>query len=232
MNHALTTRAAQWLAVPLTVLLLCGMGVAVAMRPGPGSAAGFHEAVQVASAIIPDRIGEWVGADTEIPPAARKLLKPNVIRTRQYRHERTGETVTLLFVQCRDARDLAGHYPPICYASAGWDADGRTPRTWEVGDHTIQGMSYGFVMTRPEGTSRMTIYNFMALPDGTMAPDMSEVYQVAADYTRRHYGAAQFQLVMPALMSQDRRDMIFHQFMNELIPLLDVLTSGLPQNAQ
>mgnify|MGYP007071125856 CR=1 FL=1 len=30
------------------------------------------------------------------------------------------EQVNVAVVQCRDARDMGGHYPPICYPGQGW----------------------------------------------------------------------------------------------------------------
>ena len=55
----------------------------------------------------------------EVPPEAQELLRPNAIFSRRF--QRPGEIgVHVLVVHCSDARDMIGHYPPICYPSSGW----------------------------------------------------------------------------------------------------------------
>ena len=56
--------------------------------------------------------------------------------------------MSFLLVQCRDARDLQGHWPPVCYRGQGWVQSAALPRSWEVQDLQVEGMQYDFLCDR------------------------------------------------------------------------------------
>jgi hypothetical protein len=59
----------------------------------------------------------------------------------------------------------------------------------------VRGMEYHFEsgsMLRP---NRTVVYNFFVLPGKGVVPDMDEVRAASGNYQRRHYGAAQIQVV-------------------------------------
>src|SRR5688572_23609198 len=126
------SRARRW-PIAVTLLLLGGIALDQALfRVPAANAAPYHALVQAAAAKIPFHIDTWFGTDIPVPPAATKLLKPNVIVSRRYAEMLTGRRVDFLLVQCTDARDIVGHYPPICYVTHGWTQESAEPRDWEV----------------------------------------------------------------------------------------------------
>src|SRR5262245_21230560 len=118
-------------AAPLLSLLLLGGIVADRwlFAVPSGDPRAYHESVRVVAARIPLRVGEWVGREIEPPEAAVSLLRPNAIRGVRFEHEATKEEVSLTLVQCRDARDMGGHWPPVCYPAHGWTLRGTQKTT-------------------------------------------------------------------------------------------------------
>ncbi|MDY7108295.1 MAG: exosortase-associated EpsI family protein, partial [Planctomycetota bacterium] len=110
--------AAPW----LSLLLLVALSQTLPNRVAPdGSAAARRVEIAAAMEGVPFFVGDWVGEDEAVPREAQKLLRPNAILSRRYRRP-GGTWLHLLVVHCSDARDMLGHYPPICYPSAGWVA--------------------------------------------------------------------------------------------------------------
>ena len=210
----------------LAVLLMLMMGAASFVRPGRGDAAPYHRAVADAASTIPQRIGDWVGTDVEAPREAIKLLNPNVLRSKRYINEKTGESATLLFVHCKDAGDMAGHYPARCYPTQGWIEVDRQPKDWHISGLTIEGSEYTFSLLRPEGTIRMVVDNFIIMPDGRTLRDIDGVYDAAADYKTHFYGAGQMQLLTEASMSDRRRNEVFHEIVGANMAVIDAVRSG------
>ena len=80
----------------------------------------YHDSIRKVANNIPYVVGDYVGQDIPIPQGAIELLKPNVIISRRYSNLNNGATVDLLFVHCKDAQDMLGHHPPVCYPAHGW----------------------------------------------------------------------------------------------------------------
>ena len=108
------------LALLLTVVLLAGFGAYKRTYPQPADAEPYLERVRQAVGDVPASFDEWHSRPIEIPADALDMLKPNAVLSRRYTHRDTGRSVNLLIVHCRTARDLVGHYPPVCYPSIGW----------------------------------------------------------------------------------------------------------------
>lgn len=200
-------------SIAATLVLLSAMAAARAVRPRPIDAAPYHQHVRQVAASLPRRIGDWVGTDTQVPPAAVEMLQPNVLIHREYRHLPSGRTASLLLVQCKDARDLAGHFPPVCYPAHGWRETRREPHDWHLDGQVIHGTLYGFQFRGAPGVRRMAVANFMVLPDGRTLRDMEGVQRAAADYTRHFLGAAQVQIVMDAAIGETQRDEAVEQLL-------------------
>ncbi len=187
---------------------------------------------------VPYVIGYWTGKKDEIPAAAQKLLRPNAILSRTYldndpaRYATRHREASLLIVQCRDSRDMVGHFPPICYRAHGKTQDEKAsgPRNWDVNGLVIPGYEYQFTQLFQGQTVRTTVYNFLIVPGSGIVRDMKGVEQAAEDYQQRYYGAAQFQVVFHGLASADRsreeRDEIFKTLMGPNTALIRALTSG------
>src|SRR4051812_11108984 len=92
-----------------TFALLCGIvGDRIRLDRNVVDAEAYHTRVRKVAANIPYHFGNWLGLDVPVPGSAVKLLKPNIIISRRFEEMRTGRQVTLLVVQCTDARDILG----------------------------------------------------------------------------------------------------------------------------
>src|ERR1700722_12212163 len=107
------------------VALMLGMIAENATHITPANAGPYHAAARLAVESIPTKIGSWSRKDEKIPREAIKLLRPNVICCWKYSdndvsHPRWYDRwASLLVDQCRDARDMNGHWPPNCYVNSG-----------------------------------------------------------------------------------------------------------------
>lgn len=214
------------LAVPAAALaVVIAMGLEQMTYATAKEAQPYHDAVAQAVNAIPMRIDVWVGQEVPVPPSALRLLQPNAICSRQYVDERTGRAVSLLVVHCRDARDMAGHYPPICYPSHGWTQ--RQSRRFSL-EGTPGGWAseYEFSMTLPTQSRLMTVMNVLVMPDGRLEGDISAIRDAASDYRTHFYGAGQIQLVFAQDVPATEREEIFEEFREALGPVLMAIGSG------
>ena len=214
------------LPILATLVLLAGVVVEGLARPNPANSEPFHRRVREASKGIQTTIADWHGVDVEVPPAAVALLRPNVILQRRYTNRKTGRRADFLLVQCQDARDMAGHYPPICYPSHGWNAAGTEPAQWKVEGRSITGVEYYFTRLHDGRDVGCYVRNLIILPTGNLVRDMDQVRAAASDYLRQFYGAAQIQVVIDADVPGAERDEIFAELIGPHLSLLDVLMSG------
>jgi hypothetical protein len=235
------------LAPPMmAATLLAGLTLEQGSYVKPQDVEPYHAAAHAAIERIPYTLaqGRWTGKDQPLPSAAQKLLRPNAVISRTYEDNQKTEfgsavsgrerSATLLIVQCRDSRDMLGHYPPRCYRSHGMEQKSAEPRDWKVGDMTIPGVEYGFEQKLIGQTYRTTVYNFFVVPGGKsnepLRRDMDAVRDAAEDYQQRYYGAAQFQVVFQGLSSADlprsERDDIFRTLIEPTIPVIKTLSSG------
>ena len=231
----------------MAATLLAGLSLEQRSYVKPQDVEPYHAKAKAAIDEIPFVLaqGRWTGREMPLPTAAQKLLRPNAVVSRTYEDNQKGElgaagtigrerVATLLIVQCRDSRDMLGHYPPRCYRSHGMEQKSAEPRNWVVGDLVIPGVEYGFEQKLVGQTYRTTVYNFFVVPGGrTHEPlrrDMDAVREAAEDYQQRYYGAAQFQVVFQGLSSADlprsERDDIFRTLIEPTIPVIKTLSSG------
>lgn len=181
----------------------------------PKDADPYHQRARQAIESFPYTVGYWTGSDENVPEAAIKLLRPNVILSRLYvdntpaMSARMDRRANLLIVQCRDSRDMLGHFPPVCYPAHGMTLQRKVPRDWQVGSITIPGMEYEFAQTSRGQTYRQVVYNFLIVPGTGIVRDMDGVSAAAEDYQQRFFGAAQFQVVMDAELPAEQRDEVF-----------------------
>jgi hypothetical protein len=171
-------------------------------------AADLDRQAQIVAACrdAPYRIGRrWVGKDIEVPPAAVRLLHTNAILSRRFERIGSGATVSLLLVHCTDIRDMGGHYPPVCYPSAGWTrVERELPHALElkVGGRAIPVRAYEFA--RLQGglrEVRIRVFNSFILPDGSLTPELGQIRSVAERRAVSARGIAQLQVVTTMDMS-------------------------------
>ena len=219
-------------APALSVFMLIGMMVERSSGVSQTSAAPYHARAKLAVESIPTSVGSWSARNEPMPREAMAILRPNVLRCLKYSDSDTTNPryydrwASLLVDQCFEARDMSGHYPPNCYVNSGEQLIYQAPRDWHVGDLTITGTEYHFRQTTATESTRTAVYNFLIVPDRGILRDMHEVDKAAQDYRRRFFGAAQFQLVMDADLSQPERDEIFKTLMEPCVPVIKTLMSG------
>lgn len=216
--------------------LLIGMVAESSSRVTPTDAAAYHKRAKTAVESIPMHIGTWSARQEPVPREALTILRPNVIACWKYVDNDTTNPrcydrwASLLVDQCKEARDMSGHYPPNCYRNSGQELIYQEPRDWQVNGMTIKGMEYHFRQTTATASTRTAVYNFLIVPSPIagkgMYRDISGVDKAAEDYQQRFFGAAQFQLVMDADLSQPERDEIFTTLMQPCVPVIKTLMSG------
>ena len=229
------------LAAPgLCAVLLIGMVAESSSRVTPTDAEPYHQRAKIAVESIPTRIGTWTARSEPIPREALTILRPNAIVSWKYVDSDTSNPrcydrwASLLVDQCKEARDMSGHYPPNCYRNSGQVQTFEAPRDWKVNGMTITGMEYHFRQTTATLSTSTAVYNFLIVPDvpgmpragGAIFRDITGVDRAAEDYQRRFFGAAQFQVVMDADLSQSERDEIFTTLMQPCVSVIKTLMSG------
>lgn len=257
-------------AFALTVLMLGGLFVFnLVYYPEPADAEPYHAEVREVLDYVPARITvKWperilnrldVGEnpavhrqtrqegysyeDRQTLRAAIELLRPNRIINRVYTSGLTGRSFTLLIVHCKQARDLAGHYPPRCYPGNGM-VQAAPPENWDYrlsSDIMIQGTIYTFRQRSIRAGMRtdqdlendprlkLSVYNFMVMPDGQIHRDMDAVYEVAYNQTRKFFGAGQIQIVIhhAHYPEREQRDALAETVVRDLRRQIEVMTQGI-----
>ena len=209
--------------------LLIGIYAEAKMRPTAASAEPYHAAAKAAIESIPQTVGTWSSRTAKEPEEAIKLLRPNKILCLQYFDNDTtkqfwqSRTATLLVVQCKEANDMSGHWPPNCYVNSGEEKIYEKPCDWTVGGLTIPGVEYHFQKITATRSQRTAVYNFLIVPGTGILRDMDGVRAAAGDYQRHYFGAAQFQLVMDADLPENVRSEIFQTLMEPCVPVIETL---------
>ncbi len=206
----------------LCILLLAGVGAHRVATRTPVDATAYHARVKAAVEEIPIDVGEWAGQLMEVPPAAVALLRPNALAGRSYRNEAGNRTITLAVIQCQDTRDMAGHYPPICYPANGWTLLQSEHITIPLDDHaTLPVTRYLFDRSSALETVQRWVYNLLILPIEGGVTDMKDVREAASNHMARLRGAAQIQLVLSGDVPEaDQRQFVI-QFLTALRPVVN-----------
>lgn len=159
------------------------------------------ERIAVLLEAVPDRFGSWITEEVPVPSEAIEILRPNALFCRRLMHLGGDDEVTVIIVHCSDARDMGGHYPPICYRQIGWmlDLDRIGRPVVECGflrDPTLT--VYRFRRTDARGErEEMTVLNVFIYPDGRTSADIFDRNPFTGPATRASRGLAQIQFVFP-----------------------------------
>lgn len=206
--------------IPVCLVFLVGVGY---MRANPENRAQvdqYHQKVAGLIDSIPIDVNGWSGAQVPVPASATSLLRPNALVARQYVHAERGIQATLMIVQCRDARDMAGHYPPQCYPANGWLLlEDSAEDTVRVSGHEMRRYAFHRVAGRVERD--IFVYNIFALPTGELTVSMSDVRKQSADYQYRSLGAAQIQVVIDGGVDMSDHDWILDEMYAIIAPAIE-----------
>jgi hypothetical protein len=212
-------------APALALACLSGLHAQIRRYAAVDDKTAFHAAVAEQVGEYPSRIEGWSGVEVQLPAAAQQLLRPNVQFARRFTDESTGRHVSVLLIQCRDARDMSGHYPPNCYPANGWTSGGKpNVSTWSLWGRDVPVAEYSFTRREIQGDLQAVVYDFFILPSGAFVTDMDDVRRASGDYRLRPYGAAQFQVVFEGSVPHDERKAIASRLLAPLGSAVDVLT--------
>lgn len=70
--------------------------------------------------LFPERIGDWSSEEIAIPEFVQQASGNDDFVYRLFRHEFTGQWVTLYLAYSARPRTMLGHRPEICYVADGW----------------------------------------------------------------------------------------------------------------
>ncbi|MEM9415342.1 MAG: hypothetical protein AAGA29_07690 [Planctomycetota bacterium] len=225
----MSIRNTPYLAAPLcTAALLIGVFAYSFTLPTPKDAEAYHARVVAAAETMPETFTGWTAEEITMESGAMELLKPNVAIRLRLSHPDYAMPMEFLIVQCRDARDLAGHYPPKCYPQVnGYVPLESHERNWRAGGLDVPGMEYRFALSDLPGAAERYVLHFMMLPDGRIVRNIDAIYEAGADYLRRHHGAAQCQLfIRDASLSQAERDRAFNEILTAYADLIQAIGSA------
>lgn len=195
------------IASPLLCLALLG-GIALQqrtrLRPDDAVVQEYHARAKRAVNLMPWKVealnSAWTAVEHKPETAAVRLLRPNEILSRRYVQNTTSSRpmiAELLIVQCRDSRDMTGHYPPICYPNIGYELVHREQHPpIHVGHEAVPFREYHFEKYTHGRAEKLYVYNFFVVPGRGAVDDIKGVHEAAEDYERRFFGAAQFQVLM------------------------------------
>ncbi|HVT80221.1 MAG TPA: exosortase-associated EpsI family protein [Phycisphaerae bacterium] len=236
-----TKKTFQWL-VPATALLTLGaMEAWKATLPDASEGRPFLNHIKETFKNYPQQVGEWEGANGDLPKEAVAMLHPNFYLDRQYVNLATREVVGLFLIEAEDSRDMMGHYPPNCYPGNGWvlvntldarnDVDDK-PEWIVVKQKTadepemklrITGKEYEFKREYEHREERLWVRNFFLLPNGRIFPEISSFSRAASDFYIRPYGATQVQVVFNREYLPEDRERIFRSIIAAHLNLLNAL---------
>ena len=209
-------RLSAIIASPLLCLLLLG-GIALQqrnrLRPDDPAVSAYHARAKAAVNAMPWRVEargtSWTAVEHKPETAAVRLLRPNEILSRRYVQNTTAGrpmVAELLIVQCRDTRDMTGHYPPVCYPNIGHElVYGEPHEPIAVGAESVPYTEYKFQKYTHGRAETIFVYNFFVVPGRGAVGDKRGVDEAAEDYERRLFGAAQFQVVLQEGVVPDAR---------------------------
>jgi hypothetical protein len=228
-------------ASPLLCLMLLG-GIAVQqatrLRPDDTVVQNYHARAAAAVNAMPWKIDAhgttWTAVEHKPSTAAVRLLRPNEILSRRYVQNTTSGRpmiAELLIVQCRDSRDMTGHYPPICYRNIGHELVYRKQHPpIAVGAESVPFTEYHFEKYTQGRAEKVCVYNFFVVPGRGAVDDIKGVHEAAEDYERRLFGAAQFQVLIPEALTprSTAREEIFAALLRSHPELIAILkTDGM-----
>lgn len=213
----------------LSACLLGGIFLESLGHPKVEDAQPFHAAAKQLINAIPTEFDDYESREIPIPQAAQALLRPNAQFSREYVNKADGRRASFLLVQCADSRDMAGHYPPVCYPANGWEAradgeEGGEPVTFDLGDGVqVPAMRYEFSRIAMGERRKITVYNFFAIPAKGYAINMKAVRRAAATFGIRFFGAAQFQVVVEGDVDRESQESIVRDLWSPIAELVEFL---------
>ena len=197
----------------------------------PRATAEYLQAAAEAIDAVPYKIGPWLGQDVEVSPAAVELLKPNRILQRVYTAPGSVEPgFSLLISHCGTTKDMAGHYPPICYPAHGWTPRSDRPIELDSRFGTIPARAYRFTRGRGLGRIEMSVINFFVLPseESRFRSSMDELMRLDVIRSRHADGIAQVQV----LISEEATEAQQKEIIRSVLDAIDGAILGISERSE
>jgi len=216
--------------IPLcTLVLLVALYAVGGISQGPP--AGAQEYFdQVASQIdsLPYRIDGWFGINLPFTDVEVQMLRPNRILQRTYQNETTGQKTILSIVHCTDMRDMAGHYPPVCYPAHGWDFDSAKPMEITIGGRLQEARVYQFSRLNQGMREAIRIVSFFIVPySDRIIYDKETLGLAAKNPHAAGLGVAQVQILTPGSQSEESADQMVSKILAVVQPVIDTIEAGI-----
>ncbi len=223
-----TFRNRLWNVAPpvLALAVLLVIHVRGYFQPVPKGSHRYRARVMAIAASLPHTSGNWHGKDVPLPRSAVSMLQPTVDYCRQFSNKRTGQSATLMIIDCSDTRNLTGHYPPNCYPGNGWILEKSMRRTWKMAGYSIPGMEYKFRRGSFDTQTEIYVDDFFVMPDGRFLRTEQEFIRHAGTFNDRFFGAAQVELTLPGTMLPTDRMKVFYQLIGPNWKLIDAILHG------
>ncbi len=215
----------------MALLTVALVGYQSSALPNKEGARQFHSDVRNAVAKLPVRSGVWVSMDIKATEGAVKLLRPNVLLQRRWTNLETGLWVEVLLVHCGDARDMLGHYPPVCYPGQGWQSAGKGEWPTEIDGKAYRLPEYEFVTNHGATVEGRLVRDGMLLPGVGLGHDMNDVMQASRNVERRAMGAGQFQVIFDRRVTADVRQKATDELLAIYRPVFEVIVRGAAKKA-
>lgn len=223
MNPRMGSLTKSILPALLSVVLLAGLSLEHPNRRPPAEVEVYHTQVREANQALPAEFGTWISTNIPLPREVVALLSPNVIFSRSYVNGIDDTTCSVLLVQSRDARDMIGHFPPVCYPGQGWTLRSAKPRFWNIDGLQLSAMDYEFHNRSFNGDRSLTITGFFILPTGHFSTSMDDVRALSARFPDRYFGAAQIQVILYGTPSMQVREQVVTAMLRHYLPLLQTI---------
>lgn len=194
--------------------------------PNKEGARWFQSQVRNAAENLPARSGPWVSTDIKPTEGAVRLLRPNVLLQRRWTNLDTNITAEVLLVHCGDARDMLGHYPPVCYAGQGWQLTGKEEWSTTIDGKSYHLPEYDFVTSHGTAVEGRLVRDGMMLPGVGLGHDMDDVMQASRNVERRALGAGQFQVIFDRRVPADVRQKATDELLAIYRPVFEVIVKG------
>ncbi len=219
------------LAAPaLCLLVLLGMMLSSKSARIPQQAIdAYHKRITDAAARIPYKIGDWIGHDVPVSEPAQKLLKPNVLFQREYKNLITSRVMTVMLVHCGYIRDMAGHYPPVCYPAHGWQATGSTAESLNIDNVPQAVRKYSFVKSLNGRKRILKVTDFFVIPskESPIIYDLNQLRSLGERRDQNELGVAQIQILTSGDIPDDERAEAVDAVLYSLEPVIIVIGDGI-----
>lgn len=217
---------AVWAAGLVTAATLLGMAKVADRATAYESTAGYHEEVRRAVLGLPLEFDEWTATLGPLSTPAMELLKPNAYYNARFTQTTTGRSFAVSLIQCRFARDMAAHTPPVCFPASGWARGLDEEVAFDVGGVTVPTTEYTFRRVTHDRLAQVRVVNFYLMPDGRLLRREGDLHDRAKLAWIDAYGAAQVQFVFDASFAQAERRELVQRFLEQNWPAFASVLKG------